>query len=82
MCCVNTQVGQVKCAELHQDSNSPKLFSYLLTSPVCHILLHSDYIELMYHMSWDYHVVMTSLVPDYSTTFHTTSHSDSYYYRD
>jgi hypothetical protein len=45
-------------------------------------MLHSDYTESMYHMSWDYHVVMTSLVPDYSTTFHTTSHSDSYYYRD
>jgi hypothetical protein len=46
------------------------------------VLLHSDYAASMYHMSWDYHVVMTPLVPDYSTTFHMTSHSDSYYYRD
>jgi hypothetical protein len=46
------------------------------------VLLHSGYAVSMYHMSWDYHVVMTSLVPDYSTTFHTTSHSDSYYYKD
>jgi hypothetical protein len=36
----------------------------------------------MYHMSWDYHVVMTSLVPDYSTAFYMTSHNDSYCYRD
>jgi hypothetical protein len=46
------------------------------------VLLRSDYAASMYHMSWDYHVVMMSLVPDYSTTFHTMSHSDSYYYRD
>jgi hypothetical protein len=26
-------------------------------------------LQLMYHMSWDYHVVMMSLVSDYSTTF-------------
>jgi hypothetical protein len=45
-------------------------------------VLHSEYAELMYHMSWDYHVVMTSLVSDYSMTFHMMSHSDSYYYRD
>jgi hypothetical protein len=45
-------------------------------------LLRSDYAASVYHMSWDYHVVMMSLVPDYSTIFHTTSHSDSYYYRD
>jgi hypothetical protein len=45
-------------------------------------LLRSDYAASVYHMSWDYHVIMMSLVPDYSTTFHTTSHSDSYYYRD
>jgi hypothetical protein len=45
-------------------------------------LLCSDHRVSKYHMSWDYHVVMISLVPDYSTTFHTTSHSDSYYYRD
>jgi hypothetical protein len=45
-------------------------------------LLRFNVIVSMYHMSWDYHVIMTSLVPDYSTTFHTTSHSDSYYYRD
>jgi hypothetical protein len=46
------------------------------------VLLRFDYEASVYHMSWDYHVVMMSLVPDYSTTFHTTSHSDSYYYRD
>jgi hypothetical protein len=46
------------------------------------LMLRSDYAASVYHMSWDYHVVMMSLVPDYSTTFHTTSHSDSYYYRD
>jgi hypothetical protein len=45
-------------------------------------LLRADYEESKYHMSWNYHMSMTSLVPDYSTTFHTTSHSDSYYYRD
>jgi hypothetical protein len=45
-------------------------------------MLRSDYAESVYHMSWNYHVIMMSLVPDYSTTFHTTSHSDSYYYRD
>jgi hypothetical protein len=45
-------------------------------------LLRFDYAASVYHMSWDYHVVMMSLVPDYSTSFHTTSHSDSYYYRD
>jgi hypothetical protein len=45
-------------------------------------LLRSDYAASVYHMSWDYHVVMMSLVLDYSTTFHTTSHNDSYYYRD
>jgi hypothetical protein len=45
-------------------------------------VLRSDYAASVYHMSWDYHVVMMSLVPDYSTTFHMTSHSDSYYYRD
>jgi hypothetical protein len=54
--------------------------------PICVLkkseLLRFDYAVLMYHMSWGYHVVMTSLVPDYSTIFHTTSHSDSYYYRD
>jgi hypothetical protein len=47
-----------------------------------HDVLRSDYAASMYRMSWDYHVVMMSLVPDYSITFHTTSHSDSYYYRD
>jgi hypothetical protein len=46
------------------------------------LMLRSDYAKSVYHMSWDYHVVMTSLVLDYSTTFHMTSHSDSYYYRD
>jgi hypothetical protein len=46
------------------------------------VVLRSGYTASMYHMSWDYHVVMTSLVLDYSTTFHTTSHNDSYYYRD
>jgi hypothetical protein len=45
-------------------------------------VLRSDHEASEYHMSWDYHVIMMSLVPDYSTTFHTTSHSDSYYYRD
>jgi hypothetical protein len=45
-------------------------------------LLRSEYATSVYHMSWDYHVVVMSLVPDYSTSFHTTSHSDSYYYRD
>jgi hypothetical protein len=42
-------------------------------------MLCFDYAVLMYHMSWDYHVIMISLVLDYSTTFHTTSHNDSYY---
>jgi hypothetical protein len=46
------------------------------------VLLCPSYNVSVSHMSWDYHVGMTSLVPDYSTTFHTTSHSDSYYYRD
>jgi hypothetical protein len=45
-------------------------------------VLRSSYKVSEAYMSWDYHVGMTSLVPDYSTTFHTTSHSDSYYYRD
>jgi hypothetical protein len=45
-------------------------------------MLRADYEKPKYHMSWNYHVGMTSLVPDYSTTFHMTSHSDSYYYRD
>jgi hypothetical protein len=58
--------------------------SCLLPCPLFHLppLLCSGYIASMYHMSWNYHVVMTSLVPDYSITFHTMSHSDSYYYRD
>jgi hypothetical protein len=49
---------------------------------VLFMLLRSSYKASESHMSWDYHVGMTSLVPDYSTTFYTTSHSDSYYYRD
>jgi hypothetical protein len=44
-------------------------------------VLRSGYKASRYHMSWDYHVVVMSLVPDYSTTFHMMSHSDSYYYR-
>jgi hypothetical protein len=53
-----------------------------LSSSGCASMLRADYEESKYHMSWNYHVSMTSLVPDYSTTFHMTSHSDSYYYRD
>jgi hypothetical protein len=53
-----------------------------LKCSLAHVVLRADYEESKYHMSWDYHVVMTSLVLDYSTIFHTTSHSDSYYYRD
>jgi hypothetical protein len=36
----------------------------------CYVCIHR---LLVYHMSWDYHVVMISLVPDYSSTFHTMS---------
>jgi hypothetical protein len=53
-----------------------------LTAASLSPVLRFDYSVSVYHMSWDYHVVMMSLVPDYSTIFHTTSHSDSYYYRD
>jgi hypothetical protein len=45
----------------------------------CYVLINK---ASVYHVSWNYHVVMMSLVPDYSTTFYRTSHSDSYYYRD
>jgi hypothetical protein len=46
------------------------------------MVLRSEYEVSKYHVSWNYHMIMTSLVPDYSTTFHTMSHYDSYYYRD
>jgi hypothetical protein len=59
---------------------NPRLSPSLLTS--LRNMLRFDHEASVYHMSWDYHVIMMSLVPDYSTTFHTTSHSDSYYYED
>jgi hypothetical protein len=45
-------------------------------------VLHYEYQWSVYHMSRGYHVVMTSLVLDCSSTFYTMSHYDSYYYRD
>jgi hypothetical protein len=62
--------------------STPSLSHLLQQHAYNYMLLCFDNAASMYHMSWDYHVVMTSLVLDYSITFHTTSHSDSYYYRD